>query len=388
MLTASIKQEKVSVDYNTFLQALRNEDVLKKIKPQMIDYFSYQTETIKRNKSDFADLKARIDTCINSLQGSQSVKKYFNGYELILEARQFFLGELGQINYTFVVAVENKLVEITIDHKKLSQLLFKGQKFGLSRNLRFNATFTHALQGYLYDVIVSQTGFELIVEGEKINLKFENPKWMQQQLEIIKNEKGQNYEFALNLEITKKDKLKWKYERPTTGFRDTSSIFSAVGHYAIDELEAKKNALATQAPSRNISINIGNLTQIYKKAKNDLNQGHNSLRPNQRISGESLYQIFQQVRSNTDPFYAGGDILESQIKSLLGSMPSLTSFHAVKEALKELQTAFQQETFEETKQKISEMFIKNSDKMDSTIDKQQIQLAKLLAQTLQKMTLS
>lgn len=393
MIKPQIKKITVSADENVFLEALKHEEVVKKIKPPMIDYFTQQTQQIKRSNADFIKLKDKINICVQGLQSSKSVRKYFEGYEIILEARTFFLGKLGEITYTFVVALEGKIIQINIDSRTLEELIFKNKKFGLSGRsdtLRFNASFKANLQNYLYDILVNQTGFELITNDKKVNLKFESPVWMRNQLDTIRSMKQRWYTFYLNLQITKNNKgISWRYQKPTSGSRNTSSIFSAVGHYAIDEVQAKNQAIAS-APvpiDRNISVNIGNLTQIYKKAKDALNHGKNNFRPRQNVTGESLFKIFQQVRSNTDPFYAGGDELEQQIKSLLGSMPSLTSFKAIKKQLKDLQIALNKDSFQQTKTEIEKMFIKNIDKVQDSVDIQQKQLAKLLKETLDGMQL-
>ncbi len=390
MIKPQIKKITIQTNENKFLEVLKQQQIVKKIKPNMIDYFTQQTQQIKRSNTDFINIKNEINTCIQNLQGTKSIRQYFKGYETILKARTFFLGKLGQITYTFVVALEGKIIEINIDSKTLEDLIFKNKKFGLSgsdNTLRFNSTFKKNLQNYLYDILVNQTGFELITNDKKVKLKFESPSWMKTQLDTIKNMHQRWYTFYLNLQITKKDSISWQYVKPTSGSRNTSSVFSAVGHYAIDEIAAKNDALATQSISKNISPNIGNLTQVYKKAKDALNNGKNSFRPRQNITGESLFKIFQQVRSNIDPFYAGGDELEQQIKSLLGSMPSLTSFNAIKKQLKNLQNALNKDSFQQTKIEIEKMFIKNIDKIQNSVDAQEKQLAKLLKETLDNMQL-
>lgn len=398
VIQPQIEKINVNFDENDIFNALQSAQVVNRIQPQMIDYFTQQTEVVTRTNDQFLNLKNRINNCIQAIDGSKSVRKYFDGYQAILEARTFFLGKLGEITYTFVVAIEGRVLEINIDTKTLIDLIFKNKKMGLTgrgNTLRFNTEFKHNLQNYLFDILVTQSGFELIVNNQKINLKFQSPSWMKAELDRIRSMKERNYTFYLNLEITGKNQngeptIKWVYANPTSGFRHTSSVFSAVGHYAIDEENAKKQALATNeiSTNRRVSTNIGNLTEIYIKAKEALNQGRNDFRPKKHIYGENLFNIFQQVRSNTDPFYAGGDDLERQIKSLLGSMPSLTSFKAIRNELKDLQNALNQGSLTEIKAEIERMFIKNITKINNGVDKQQRQLAKLLKITLNQMSIS
>ena len=393
IIQPQIKKINFGINDATFLGALQQSQVIKKIQPQMIDYFSYQTENVVRTQSEFLDLKNKINICLQNLKaGTKSVRKYFEGYELLLETRTFFLGKLGEITYTFVVALEGKLIEINIDTKTLIELIFKNKKFGLSGagdTLRFNASFKHNLQNYLYDILVNETGFELIINNKKVGLKFENPSWMIAQLNRIRSMRQKNYIFSLNLEATKNG-IKWIYQKPTTGSRYTSSVFSAVGHYAIDEINAKNEALSLRPDiDKTVSQNpnIGNLTEIYRKAKNTLNNGRNVFSPKQHVYGENLFNIFQEVRSNTDPFYAGGDELEQQIKSLLGSMPSLASFKTIKKELQNLQRILNKESLQQIKIQIQKMFIKNIEKMQNGLNSQQKQLAILLKETLEKMAI-
>lgn len=391
MANLQVTKPKIQVDQSTFLKALENEQIVKKIQPDIIDYFTWETENIKRSQAEFSALKNKINSCLMAIQSSKSARKYFEGYELILQTRVFFLGKLGEITYTFEVGIDGKIVEINIDSQTLINLIFQNKKFGISgrgSTLRFNATFKHNLQNYLYDIIVNETNFELIIEGQRSSLKFENPKWMRDQLDRIRSMKERNYQFHLNLEISSKDRLHWIYSKPTSGSRNTSSVFSAVGHYAIDEVEAKNKILMERSVDKNLSPNIGNLTEIYNKAKDALNSGKNSFYPKRNVQGGDLFNIFQQVRSNTDPFYAGGDKLEQQIKSLLASMPSLASFKTIKKELQEIQQILNQDSLTQIKQSIEKLFIKNIKKIENSVDKQERQLAKLLKQTLNNMSLT
>jgi hypothetical protein len=53
----------------------------------------------------------------------------------------------------------------------------------------------------------------------------------------------------------------------------------------------------------------------------------------------TLFELWNEVRTNREPFYSGGDYLLNQIKSFLGSNPSLTSYSTIRKTIENFYNA-------------------------------------------------
>lgn len=358
------------------------------IKPKIKESFLEDTENIIRSNKEYNDLKNRVRQAAQELQSSRSVRKYYDAYEIVLDARVFFMGNVADLNYILTLAINGEPVDVQIDRKQLREMIFGQKKFGLSNSgsaLRFNRTALNALEAYAIEVLVTDSEFQMKSADGKMDLHFQNPGWMKRELERMKQIQERAYSFQMDIKIDKEDKAHFTVHNASGGY-NTSTVFSAVGKYAIDELFAKQDMAAQNNAIYSGQINIGNLTEIYSKYKAIYNKGHNHFYPQRKtVTGGELYEIFSEVRKNTDPWYKGGDQLDNQIKSFLGSMPTLASLKSIKKTILELDEALNKRSLEETKQQISEMFIKNETKFNNELGKAETQLAKVLSENLANM---
>jgi len=263
-----------------------------------------------------------------------------------------------------------------ISHKMFRDLLFNNNKqiIGLDKtndgNIRMNTVLIASLQQILLQL--KNKGVNFTVDKNFVNFSIHNDNVGKSQefksanlfKAAIENAERRNpkyarYIFDLSVKITtKKDndtgslKEIFSYTINKVGGRPaSSSVFSAISKYAADEKLAKQQAIFNQSGKEIIaSVNTGNLTEIYKLAKDILNEGHNKFKNGKRyISGEQMYSIFQEVRANSDPFYMGGDILTEQIKSFLGACPSLTSCKTIKNSIENFYKALNKTDLKELK---------------------------------------
>ena len=75
------------------------------------------------------------------------------------------------------------------------------------------------------------------------------------------------------------------------------------------------------------------------------------------MSGKNLFELYNEVKSNTEPFYSGGDILLNQIKSFLGSNPSLTSYATIRKTIQNFYNALNKPSLSETKNALSKLLL-------------------------------
>jgi hypothetical protein len=76
----------------------------------------------------------------------------------------------------------------------------------------------------------------------------------------------------------------------------------------------------------------------------------------------TLFELWNEIRANTEPFYSGGDYLMNQIKSFLGSNPSLTSYATIRKTIERFYNALNTSTIAETKDLLSkELLQENSE---------------------------
>jgi len=93
-----------------------------------------------------------------------------------------------------------------------------------------------------------------------------------------------------------------------------------------------------------------------------------------------LFPIYAQVLGNIDPFYSGGDILSTQIKSFLGSCPSLTSFSTIEETLKSFQKILSKDNLDDIYIDLQKKLIKEEN--ENAILKEENELSKELTEKL------
>lgn len=359
------------------------------IKPQMIDYFTVESEKIVRSVHDFQNLKTKIQKIAQELETTRSVRKYYEAYEAVLDTRVFFMGGLADISYILTIAINEEPVDVPLSRKQLDDILFHGKKFGLSNtgsSLRFNRAALDALESYALEVLINNDEFQIVSKDRGMDLHFQNPRWMRKELDRLQALNEHFYSFVMEKQVDIRNKMHFQITAASGG-KETDTVFSAVGQYAVDELYAKEQAAAQEQALYKGQMNIGNLTEIYIKYKALVNQGHNHFPERRYVSGEELFPIFREVRGNTDPWYSGGDFLEAQIKSFLGSMPTLASLKTVKTMINDLNRILSSNNLEEIKKELSQMFIQNTDKINNNLDKQAARLATLLSESLASMVI-
>lgn len=367
-------------------------------------YFAFKTQEVLRTKKALEDLKNQVKSMnIFLKKGEVPLEKYFEAYELLLDVRKFFLGEKGEIDYSILFSrkenQEANIYNIIIDHKTFRQLLFneqnvlQGIKFQ-GESLRFDQSMlTSSLkkiidtlknQGINCSVVGGDSFFRLINENVGKSKDFKDGKFFKEQIEFAKKRVGARYIFDIDIEASKKggkDVFSYIFNK-VEGSPMSSSVFSAIGKYAADQIEAKEAAFESQLNiQKNVSISSGHLTEIYILAKDRLNQGKNRFPERRRVyaSGSNgLFNIFAQVRSNSDSFYSGGDYLTEQIKSFLGSAPSLTTIKTIRNGIQNIDNSLSQPNLEEIKKSLSNQIVKKQNNLMQAEN----QLAKELTQTL------
>lgn len=379
----------------------RTKEIISKEAPT---YFAFKTQEVLKTKKALEDLKNQVKSMNNFLKnGEVPLEKYFEAYELLLDVRKFFLGEKGEIDYSILFSrkenQEANIYNIIIDHKTFRQLLFneqnvlQGIKFQ-GESLRFDQSMLTSSLKKIIDTLKSQgincsvagggSFFRLINENVGKSKDFKDGKFFKEQIEFAKKRVGARYIFDIDIEASKKDgKDVFSYIfNKVEGSPMSSSVFSAIGKYAADQIEAKEAAFESQLNiQKNVSISSGHLTEIYILAKDRLNQGKNRFPERRRVyaSGSNgLFNIFAQVRSNSDSFYSGGDYLTEQIKSFLGSAPSLTTIKTIRNGIQNIDNSLSQPNLEEIKKSLLNQIVKKQNNLMQAEN----QLAKELTQTL------
>ena len=402
---SSLKLEKIDINkkeiQSTIATTIHSQSfpVLKRQVP------SHFVEESQKKKKGFENLKKKI---LSFSLGERKVQNYFQAYEIILDVRQFFLGEKGTIDYIILFSTKGRdkegnasIHEITIDRKTFSELILSkdGEKFleESEGNIRFTRAFVSKLK-QMADNIEAQDGFSFRITDNNFKVvneiigksrDYKEVDLFKGQIERqAKLKEGDRYIFEINLEkVTstkdKKDILSYQIER-VKGGDDSQSIFSAIGKYTADEIEAKNNIIKEGGFNTQVYIpNRGNLSEIYSLAKMKLNNDRNKFGSNGEkrfISGEDLFPIYTQVLRNIDPFYSGGDILSTQIKSFLGGCPSLTSFSTIEKTLESFQKILSKDNLDDIYIDLQKKLIKKE--KENPILKEENELSKELTEKL------
>lgn len=389
------------------------EEVLKK---DVMDYYGKLTAEYKKRELEV--YKARFKEHLGRMGKKEvPVIDYFEAYEDILNFRQFILGELGAINYTFSLrAIDSKqkkvfMKNITLGRVEFIELMKKtrnknGEILGLNKineNLRFSTAFLQQLRQYIKNIQANNMSFFIdsecshyILINEELGAReqFTNGKLFKSKIEAIQrnNERSGTDLYIFDLDLKKsqqKDKSTGQTKtvfslrvKDVDGNPESSSVFSAIGKYFADEMTQKKDFVK----DNNININpnypnAGNLTELYIVAKHRLNKGHNTFPERKPVSGKTLFDLWKQVRRNTDPFFSGGDFLMDQIKSFLGSNPSLTSYKTIQTTVKDFYDILQFSTStEQIKNKLSKKLLQENSNNERTNNEKQ--LSKAIAESL------
>lgn len=377
------------------------------LKNQALDYYANRTEEQKLKilsayKTGFEKYKIKLQT-------SDSLQDYFQAYEYILEFRKFILGQLGIINYTFVLSSSQRgstgsvfVKSITIKSEDFKNLIMDNNSItGLVKfedNLRFSSAFISKLRKLIKDIKqqgvnigILPSGNEFIIQNETLGTRqtFTNGQLFKSRIDFLQRQYQTQHWYHFDLNITKDisandQRAVFKYQiNKVTGNPLSSSVFSAIGKYFSDEMTAKREAVKN---SVGINIdpsypNVGNLTQLYALAKQRLNNGHNNFYPRRkRVSGMTLFELWNEVRANTEPFYSGGDLLMEQIKSFLGSNPSLTSYTTIKKTIQNFYNAISISDIQEMKNRLSKLLLQNNSNLQ-LISKQEKNLSKAIAKS-------
>lgn len=403
----SLKLEKIDIDkkriQSTITTTIHSQSfpVLKRQAP------SYFAKESQKKKKEFENLKKKI---LSFSLGERKIQNYFQAYEIILDVRQFFLGEKGTIDYTILFSTKGRgkegsasIHEITIDRKTFSELILSkdGEKFlkESGGNIRFTRAFVSKLK-QMANNIEAQDGFSFKITDNNFKVvneiigksrDYKGADLFKKQIERQTNRAGDRYNFIIEIKkATKgkedKDILSYSISKVEKG-ADSSSIFSAIGKYSADELIAKNEIVAQGNFNTKVYIpNRGNLSEIYSLAKKKLNNDKNKFGKNGQqkeyrfISGEDLFPIYAQVLGNIDPFYSGGDILSTQIKSFLGSCPSLTSFSTIEETLESFQKILSKDNLDDIYIDLQKKLIKEEN--ENAILKEENELSKELTEKL------
>lgn len=334
------------------------------VKRTGIDFFVLETKEIIDKDSAFKEIKTKLENCNNKINnsGKASVEDLFQAYELIMDIRSLILGKSGEISYTlyFTVEFDNKtqMIQTNITRKQFSELIYDKEKeneLRLNKGLKLKKSFLENAKAlYKKGIDVSYTNDKWIFKNSNIQQQFKDPLKLKQKLEALKKREETKYE-KFSVSATKRKVktdegekertvYKFAFKREELGAKNPKSktVFSAIGKYAADEAYVKEKTVKEQFEDDKIyNPNIGNLQEIYKLAKKRLNNNHNRLEKDKLyLDGKDLYDIFKQVRGNSDPFYMGGDDLTEQIKSFLGSMPSLSDVNVIKKIMKNFNDIF------------------------------------------------
>lgn len=360
-----------SAEIQQIIQSQTSPAIQKVLSTSALEQYSQKTQ--KEAKEILQKLilyKNRFLWYREQLKKEVPLETYLSAYEFILEFRKFILGEkLGAINYTFIVTTYEKQSGYTVHNVELSAKQFSevissyGGKFLLfedsikfpsqlqtdlkkaiqiAKNLEKKASFS---KYFPFDVKI---GNELSFTDEETGIKIRcsDKNFFISYLQSLASAKGR-------ISMNKRHQIKgtngyyFLLEHQggriiTTNARGaipSSSIFSAVGKYLKDEFDAKTTYYNMQQSSSDklnppSYPNAGNFTELYIVAKSRLNGGKNKFGGSrQKVSGKDLFELYKQVKSNTDAFYTGGDYLTDQIKGFLGALPSLTSLKTIKNAV-------------------------------------------------------
>lgn len=377
------------------------------LKGNALEYYSKMTEEEKKKK--LQKYKQRFAYYMNALINEVSVDLYFQAYEFILEFRQFILGTLGAINYSFVIKTNERGSNGSVFMKTLTlgQLDFlklmkdkNGRVIGLSKsggNLRFNTAFLRNLRQLIKNIQQTDMNIKIdsgcssfILTNETLGTRqsFASGKLFKARIDALQHQYKVQTFYQFELTVTKDISKKtgaavFKYDTiRVNGNPESSSVFSAIGKYFSDEMTAKKEITNE---TFGISIdpsypNAGNLTQLYIVAKNRLNQGKNRFTPRKKVPGMTLFELWNEIRVNTEPFYSGGDYLMNQIKSFLGSNPSLTSYATIRKTIERFYNALNTSTIAETKDLLSKELLQENSESE-LITKEQRALSQAIAQS-------
>lgn len=346
----------------------------------------------------------------SNLQG-QDVTKYFEAYELILKFREFILGDFGKIDYTFSIQVRDRkksgnvyMKTITLGSESFIDLI-KGDKdnkgFGLEQsgsNLRFSSAFLSRLtslirqiEGEKISIKVNPNYFSLVNETLGTKQDFTNGKLMKSNIEFYQRNRNVEKWYEFIFKITKdisdnQGKRVFRYAVESVKDKEnnsSSSIFSAIGKFFADWMTQTRIFVNNNKVSVDISYpNAGNLTQLYILAKQRLNKGHNVFRDpkRQRVQGQTLLNLYREIKANTEPFYSGGDVLTQQIKSFLGSMPSLSSLSTIQNTVKSFLEALNKNDINEIKEALKKLLLQNNSSA-AKISQQEVQVSEAIAES-------
>lgn len=381
----------IQINNNNILNIVQpaiKQNITDILKNNLIDYYSNMTmeekkEKLKIYKDQFKKIKDGFST------NQKSINYYFDAYQFILDFRKLMLGKLGEINYTFTWSVKERgktgnviIRTVTIGSEKFVNLLKdeKGNVVGLedsNGNLRFNNTLLKRLKNELnnlqkegLDITINQncSSFSLINEIVGTKQDFTNGQLFKAKINALQKSRANTKWYIFDIEVTKdisrkEEKAVFKYNIKNVGGQPkSSSVFSAIGKYFADEMQTKRQ-LVQQNFDMSVDPsypNAGNLTEMYISAKARLNEGHNNFKTRTSVPGRTLFELYNEIKANTEPFYSGGDYLMEQIKSFLGSNPSLTSFATIEKTIQSFYNALNNDNFNQIKKALSQLLLQKS----------------------------
>lgn len=372
------------------------------LKYDALNYYANRTE--EQKKRILSAYKEGFKNYKEQLNNTSSLEDYFKAYEYILNFRKFILGEIGEIDYTFVLSAtagqEKFIKSITLKSEDFKNLIFDKNNniVGLVNdydNLRFSSAFIKQLRSLIkninqqgINIQISPTGNNFILVNENLGTRqqFTSGQLFKSRIAFLQRQYNTQHWYSFDLDVTKDISAQqgaavFKYKiNKVSGNPLSSSVFSAIGKYFSDEMTAKRQAVSN---SFGYSIdpsypNVGNLTQLYILAKERLNNKHNNFRPRRRrVSGATLFELWNEVRANTEPFYSGGDVLMEQIKSFLGANPSLTSYSTLRQSINNFYNAINNSNIKDMQNKLSQLLLQES--TVGTLSQEQKNLSKTIA---------
>ena len=346
----------------------------------------YAKQTVETKKALLDAYKKGFQSLLSKLNMTNSVEEYFKAYEYILKFREFILGDAGKIDYTFTIRSYDKdnvyIDTITLGHETFKDLLFTEKYilglYEFDGNLRFSSDFLKRLRVLIkqiknqkMDVKISPDNSFFTLTNELLGTKqdFKDNKIMRANIDFYQRNrnvsKWYTFQFKVSKDISNKQgKRVFKYfVSRVNGNPASSSIFSAIGKYFADEMQQSKIFIGDHGLDIQPHYpNAGNLTELYILAKERLNAGHNVFQPRplrKAVSGNTLFELYNQVKKNSEPFYAGGDVLMQQIKSFLGSNPSLTSYATIRNSVQNFFNALNDDSIEKIANQLQKLLIKN-----------------------------
>lgn len=370
------------------IQPIVKQNIDELLNNNLLDYYSNMTiEEKKQRLKQYKNQLKKIKDGFN--ENRKSINYYFDAYQYILDFRKFILGKLGDINYTFTWQLKEKgkngnviIRTVTLGSEKFANLLKddQGNVIGLEDsdgNLRFNnillkrlKTELNILQKEGLDITVNQhcSSFSLVNEIVGTKQDFTSGKLFKAKINALQKNKANIRWYIFNMEVTKdiskkEEKAVFKYNiKNVEGQPKSSSVFSAIGKYFADEMETKRRMVQQNF---DMSVdpsypNAGNLTEMYISAKARLNNKHNKFKERTPVYGQTLFEIYNQIKANTQPFYSGGDYLMEQIKSFLGSNPSLTSFATIEKTVQSFYNALNNDNLNEVKKSLSQLLLQKA----------------------------